>query len=72
MTTTARTATRHIATVTAALTASVLAALAEEFDNCQVCGEPAAYLYTRLDEDGDEIEVCETCVDTYRLAYAAD
>jgi len=72
MTVTARTATRHIATVTAGLVASVLAALAEEFDDCQVCGEPAAYLYERIAEDGDEVRACETCVDRHHLGHVAD
>jgi hypothetical protein len=72
MTITARTATRTIATVTAALVASILAALAEDFDDCEVCGEPSAYLYTRLTEDGDEIEACETCVDRHHLGHVAD
>ena len=40
--------------------------------HCEICGEGTDFLYTRLDEDGDEVEACETCVDTYRLAYAAD
>lgn len=72
MTTTARTATRRIVTVTAALVASVLTALAEEFDDCQLCGQPSADLFNRLTEDRDQVRACETCVDRYRLAYVAD
>ncbi len=72
MTITARTATRHIATVTAGLVASVLAVLAEAFDDCEMCGQAAAYLYARLTEDGDEVRACETCVDTHRLSHVAD
>lgn len=72
MTTTARTATRHIVTVTAALVASVLAALAEEFDDCETCGHASAYLFDRLTEDGDQVRACETCVDRYCLGYVAE
>lgn len=69
MTTTARAAIRHIVKVTAALAASVLAAL---FDACQLCGQPAAYLFERLTEDYEPVRACETCVDTHHLGYAAD
>lgn len=72
MTTTARTATRHIAGVTASLVASVLAALAEEFDDCEMCGQASAYLFDRLTEDFDEVRACEDCVDRNRLGYVAD
>ena len=72
MTTTARTATRHIVTVTAALVASVLAALAEGFDDCEICGQASADLFDRLTEDGDEVRACESCVDRHRLAYVAE
>ena len=72
MTTTARTATRHIVTVTAALVASVLAALAEGFDDCEICGYASAELFDRLTEDGDQVRACETCVDRHALAYVAD
>jgi hypothetical protein len=72
MTTTARATTRHIATVTAALTASVLAALAEDFDDCELCSLPSADLYNRLTEDGDEVRACETCVHEHHLGYVAD
>ena len=58
MTTTARAATRHIAGVTASLVASVLAALAEEFDDCEMCGQASAYLFDRLTEDFDEVRAC--------------
>ena len=44
----------------------------EHDHHCEICGEGTDFLFTRLDEDGDEVEACETCVDTYRLAYAAD
>jgi hypothetical protein len=74
MKTTARQATAQIATDTANLTDLVTAGLFDDFDNCEMpmCGLPAAYLYTRLTEDGDEVRACETCVDTHHLAYAAD
>lgn len=72
MTTTARTATRHIVTVTAALVASVLAALAEGFDDCEMCTQPAAELFDRLTEDGDQVRACETCVNRHRLGYVAE
>ncbi len=73
MTTTARTATRLIVMVTAGLVAPVLASLAEEFDDCQMCGEASAYLYTRLDlDDLTEVEVCEDCADNAHLGYVAD
>lgn len=72
MTTTARTATRHIVTVTAALVASLLAALAEEFDDCELCGQASGELFDRLTEDYDQVRACETCVDRHHLAYVAD
>ena len=72
MTTTTRTATRLIVTVTAALVTSVLAALAGEFDDCQMCGQASAYLFDRLTEDGEQVRACETCVDRHRLAYVAE
>lgn len=72
MTTTARTTTRRIATVTAALVASVLAALAEEFDDCEMCDQPSADLYDRLTEDYEQVRACEDCVARYHLGYVAD
>ncbi len=72
MTTTARTAIRHLVTVTAGLVASVLAALAEEFNDCEICGHASAYLFDRLTEDGDEVRACETCVNRHQLAHVAD
>lgn len=72
MTTTARAATRLIVTVTAALVASVLAALAEEFDDCEMCGQASAYLFDRLTEDYEQVRACEICVDTLHLGYVAD
>ncbi|MEY9909743.1 hypothetical protein ABIA35_005986 [Catenulispora sp. MAP12-49] len=72
MTTTARTGTRHIVTVTAALVDSVLAGLAGEFDDCAICGHASADLYDRLTEDGDQVRACETCVDRYHLGHVAE
>lgn len=72
MTTTARTATRHIVTVTAVLVASVLAGLAEEFDDCEMCGHASADLYDRLTEDGDQVRACEDCVDRHHLGFVAE
>jgi len=44
-----------------------------EYDfDCQICCQGADYLYARQTEHGEHVEACETCVDTYRLAYAAD
>lgn len=63
MTTTARQATRTIATHT--LAAAELAI--SGFESCEICDTPAAYLYTRLDEDGCEVHVCEPCADTVDL-----
>lgn len=60
MTTTARQATRRIITDTQAITALVLLGL--EFDTCEICEQPAAELYTRIDDrDGAEAECCEHC-----------
>ena len=72
MTTTARTATRLIVTVTAALVASVLAALAEGFDDCEICGQASAELFDRLTEDGDQVRACEDCVDRHHLGHIAE
>lgn len=72
MTTTARQATAQIATDTADLLDLVIAGLFEDFDNCEMCGHPAAYLFARLTEDGNEINACEACVDEYHLGHIAD
>lgn len=72
MTTTARTATRRIVTVTAALVVSVLAALAEGLDDCGMCGHASAELFDRLTEDRDEVRACETCVASHHLGYVAE
>jgi len=73
MTVTARAATRRIATATAALVASVLAALAEEFDDCGICGQPSAEMFARIDNrDGREVECCETCADHADVSHLAD
>lgn len=46
---------------------------APEYDfDCQICCEGTDYLYARQTEHGEHVEACETCVDTYRLAYIAD
>lgn len=75
MTTTARTATRRIADDTVNLAALVIAAIFDdleaEFETCAF-GHPAAELFWRLDENNDEIQVCEHCADTRDLGYAAD
>lgn len=68
MTTTARTATRQIATTTAALFELVI--LGIEFDTCELCSHPAAELFTRIDNrDGAEIKCCESCADTADVSY---
>lgn len=59
MTTTARTATRQIATTTAALFELVI--LGAEFDECEICKLPAA-----------EVRCCEDCVDHADVSYVAD
>lgn len=62
MTTTARTATRRIATGTAALFELVILGL--KFETCELCGHPAAELFHRIDNrDGAPVEVCEHCAD---------
>lgn len=68
MTTTARQATRTIATRSATLGDLVISG----FDTCDLCPRTANYLYVRLDEDDDEVHVCEHCVNTADLSYIAD
>jgi hypothetical protein len=71
MTTTARQATRRIITDTQAITALVLLGL--EFDTCEICEQPAAELYARIDNrDGAEVGCCEWCADTADVSYIAD
>lgn len=68
MTTTARQATRTIAIRTTHLGDLVISG----FNNCEMCGHAAHYLFERADEDGDTVFACERCVDQYRLGYVAD
>ena len=70
MTTTARKATAAV-TATVALLDLVILGIELDFDDCNVCGHPAAELFDRMTEDGDEVRACETCVDTLRLGYVA-
>lgn len=71
MTTTARQATRRIITDTQAIAALVILGL--EFDTCEICEQPAAELYTRIDNrDGAEIACCEHCADTADVSPIAD
>lgn len=81
MTTTARTATRRIADDTADLAAvvingifdAIVADLDVEFEfECGICGHGTDEIFHRLTENGDEVDACETCVDTYNLGYVAD
>ena len=68
MTTTARRATRQIATTTAALFELVI--LGIEFDTCELCGHDAAELFTRIDNrDGSNVECCEHCANTADVSY---
>lgn len=69
MTATARQATARIITDTADL---LDLALTAGFDDCDLCGLPAADLYDRLDDDGREVGACEHCTDTHGLGHAAD
>lgn len=71
MTTTARTATRQIATTTAALFELVI--LGIEFDTCEICEMPAAELFPRIDNrDGAEVECCEDCAINGDVSWTAD
>lgn len=71
MTTTARTATRQIATTTAALFELVI--LGIEFDECQICEQPAAELFWRIDNrDGTEVRCCEWCADHADVSWIAE
>lgn len=72
MKTTARQTTALIASGTVVLAALVIAALLEQYDECEICERRVADLYDRLTEDGNEVRACECCVDAYRLAYVAD
>ena len=69
MATTARRATCHIASGTAALVDVLLADLAVEFAACGLCTLLAAELFWRLTEDGTEVHVGEPCADTADLYY---
>lgn len=71
MTTTARNTASHIAGTTAALLDAV--AYGPEWDACEMCGTPAAYLYLRLDySDMTEVRVCECCAMTADVGYPED
>lgn len=71
MTTTARTATRRIAFDTAALFELVILGL--EFENCGLCGHPAAELFHRTDNrDGAPVECCEWCADHADVSPVTD
>ena len=39
---------------------------------CQMCETPAAELYTRLTEDGEEVEACDGCIKRRHLGHVAD
>lgn len=65
MTTTARSLTVRLAASTNVDLIEAL--LFADYATCELCDTPAAYLYTRLDEDGAEIHVCEHCADTVDL-----
>lgn len=71
MTTTARQATRTIATDTAVLAELVVLGL--EFDTCELCGHFAAELFPRIDNrDGATVGCCEDCANTADVSHIAD
>ena len=71
MTTTARTATRNIATDTAALFELVIIGI--DFETCELCGHDAVELFDRIDNrDGSTVGCCEHCANTADVSHVAD
>lgn len=70
MKTTARKATRRIATTTQVFAAMVAAGLFDSFEPCDLCPALAAELYERvLLDTGEAVQVCEHCANTQAVGY---
>lgn len=45
----------------------------EEFEfECQMCGDGAHEVFSRMTEDYEPVEACERCVDEHNLGYCAE
>lgn len=45
----------------------------EEFEfDCQMCGNGAHEIFSRLTEDYEPVDACETCIAENHLGYCAD
>ncbi len=72
MTTTARQTTARLAGATVLLAALVIAALIEQYDECDLCPRRVTERFTRIDNrDGAEVDVCEHCADHGDVSHIA-
>lgn len=60
----------------AAIVADLIAEIeagAEEFEfDCQMCSNGVHKVSSRLTEDYEPVEACDTCIDAYNLGYVAE